>query len=199
MPVRAKSTPEEREQLRLQKEPFKTMIDPDMAETLDHLRGWIPPLKNAYVLWEAHVIHTRDEGVFERGTRLLTMDVEYQPEQFDQINHYLGKGFKILHYANFPRFNDHDQERARKAVMYSQGKGKSPWDELQVTLERQMRRGVGEREALKLRQENDALKAMVAKYQNQIEAEAKPEKSEKLEKAGKGGKPGFAGQEGQQS
>lgn len=183
MPVKAKVTPEDREAARLKKPAFETTVPPDHEETIDHLRGWIPPLRNAYILWEAHVIHTRDEGVFERGTRLLTMDVEYQPEQMDVIQYYLAKGYKILHYGNFPMFNDQDQERARKAVMYSQGKGKSPWDELKGFLNRAMSRGSVERDNVKLKAERDALQARIADYErkdaSRLKKEQRPEEAAK--------------------
>ena len=193
MPVKAKLTPEDREAVRMGKDPFETSVPPDSEETIDHLRGWIPPLRNAYILWEAHVIHTRDEGVFERGTRLLTMDVEYQPEQMDVIQYYLAKGYKILHYGNFPMFNDPDQERARKAVMYSQGKGKSPWDELKAFLDRAMRRGSVERDNVKLKGERDALLAKVAEYERKEAAKAaksqKDDASKDASKSQKGDEP----------
>jgi hypothetical protein len=172
MPIKPKETPETREAARLRKDPYPTAVAPDHDETLDHLRGWVPP-NGAYVLFEAPVRHTRDEGVFEWGTRLHTMTVEYQPEQKELIQYYLAKGHKILHYANFPKFNDSNQERARRAVMYSQGKGVSPWDELEAFLKVMMRKGNAERDNVKLREEKSALEAKVAEYEAKLAAQRK--------------------------
>lgn len=119
-----------KEAKRLEQEPFKTMVEPD-AEVLNDLRGWKPPRGTAYVLYESRHYFLRQE---RWGKGLFTFNVEARPEQVEKHYYFTRKGYKVLHYGNFPKANDENPERAQKAVMYS-GKDKiNPWTQLENIL-----------------------------------------------------------------
>lgn len=142
--------PKQKEEARLTLPPFQTRAEPDLPETLDHLRGWVPP-NHAYVLFEAHITHVYGQGDQEKGTRLMTLNVDNRPEQSEKITYYYNKGFKPIHFGNFPSAD------SDKAVRYGRGKG-NPW----VALERQVLRLMQIGNANKA---NEGLKARIAELE----------------------------------
>ncbi len=151
------------------------MVKPDKAETVDHLKGWSPPV-GAYVLLEAHVTHVYGQGDSEPGTRLMTLNVENRPEQVEKIIYYHNKGFKPIHYGNFPKLG------SEKATRYSRGGKGNPWGALERQLLRFMDNGNAQRE-------NEELKKALAEYKQKEESfnevDALRAKVAKLEAANK--------------
>lgn len=115
---------------------FETRVKPTSEETYRYLKGYRPP-RTAYVLFEKQEFKViGGDGEIEYGTGLFTLNVEHRPEQIAKINQYLGKGFKVLHYDNFPGVHHTNSVRMAKAKLYSQGENqKNPWEELQAHLD----------------------------------------------------------------
>jgi len=113
---------------------FKTQVPPTRDETLTYLRGFRPP-STAYVLFEKQEIKVLGDGVRDFGTGLFTLNVEHRPEQITKVNQYLGKGFKVLHYDNFPGIHKTDSVAMRKARLYGGENQKNPWEELKASLD----------------------------------------------------------------
>lgn len=128
---------------------YRTIVQPS-AETLQYLKGWKKP-QSAYILLEKKVWHLQENGAKVLGTGLMTMDAESRPEITHHIERYLANGFRILDYGNFPKFNDNNPKRAKKALHYSQGNGINPWDILERFIQQKISRDLGwehERSAL---------------------------------------------------
>jgi hypothetical protein len=171
-----------KEENRLKKEPFKTLFPPDFDETSEHLKGWVEPTY-AYVLFEARGRRVVGEGDFEVCTRLFTMNVEARPEQSEKVQYYLNKGFKIIHYGNFPTFSDPNPQRAQMAILHSKGSGSNMWHELKKFLDLHMKQGNAQAENIKLKAEKDALEQKIAEFQAKGEKPAKPSKPDAEVKA----------------
>lgn len=108
---------------------YQTMITP-LKETRQQLVGFTKP-DFAYVLFEKREWHLKEGGYKVPGVGLMTLNVEGRADQSHQIDIYLKKGYRIIDYGNFPRFDDPKPSRAAKARLYSQGAGINPWDELE--------------------------------------------------------------------
>lgn len=108
---------------------YQTMVTP-LDATRQQLVGWHKPTF-AYVLFEKKEWHLKADGYKEPGAGLLTLNVEGRPEQEHQVDYYLKKGYRIIDYGNFPRFDDPNGARAAKARLYSQGAGINPWSNLE--------------------------------------------------------------------
>lgn len=117
-----------KEQARLEKEPFKTIAEP-REEVLNELRGWKPPARNtAYILFESKHYFLNKEAW---GYGLHTLNVEARPDQTEKIKYYLSKGYRIIHFDNFPKTNDPNPERAKQARMHTNESGVNSYDILE--------------------------------------------------------------------
>lgn len=122
-------------------EVYKTIVQPK-EETLRYLTGWKRP-NYAYILFETKEWHVLHDGEKRLGTGLLTLNAESRPEIAHHIDFYIQKGFRILDYGNFPKFNDKNPARAAKAAHYSQGAGMNPWDNLEKAVKQKMASEIG--------------------------------------------------------
>jgi hypothetical protein len=190
----------EREERRLKLEPFKTNVAPMHEDTVNALKGWRPPADGgAYILFEKKQWNLTGEGSGEWGGGLMTLSVEARPEQTSKIDEYTTypKNFRVLHWGNFPKLNDPNPERAKKARIYSGPNGSNPWDQLERHLfskikDREVQSAevqgkisaMSEEIALKDKQVND-LEGRIEAMKRELE-EAKAKDKEKAEK--KGGK-----------
>lgn len=120
----------------MKQEVYKTIIQPK-EETIKYLTGWKRP-SYAYILFETKEWHLLHDGEKRLGTGLLTLNAESRPEIQHHIDLYLQKGFRILDFGNFPKFNDKNPSRAAKAHHYSQGAGINPWDALEKFVKQKM-------------------------------------------------------------
>jgi hypothetical protein len=120
----------------MNKEVYKTIVQPK-EETLQYLTGWKRPT-HAYILFETKEWHLLHDGEKRLGTGLMTLNAESRPEIAHHVDAYIQKGFKILDYGNFPKFNDRNPQRAAKAHHYSQGAGINPWDALEKFVKQKM-------------------------------------------------------------
>lgn len=146
-------------------EVYQTLVQPK-SETIQYLTGWVRP-KHAYVLFETVEWHLLRDGERVLGTGLMTLNAESRAEISHQIEIYLGKGYRILDYGNFPKFNDTNPQRAAKAMHYSQGAGMNPWDSLEKFLKQKMQSEIGwEAERASLETELNVLKQKLALEQN---------------------------------
>jgi primosomal protein N'' len=145
----------------MQQKIYETAVQPK-EETIQYLTGWSPP-KGAYVLFETREWHLKSDGVRELGTGLMTLNAESRADIAHQVDFYLNKGFRILHYGNFPKFNDQNPARAAKAQHYSQGAGVNPWDALEKYVRMKMEADVNwKAEKATMQLELDALKQKLA-------------------------------------
>ena len=127
---------------------FETMVKDLQPDTVKKLTGWRPP-RDAYVLFEARVFHVKPGGAYEPGFDLLTLNVEARPEQQDKLAYYVkDKGYRIIHYGNFPRLDDPRAGRRAQAKLYSGKNGSNPWDELALECNRYMKLVEGSRSEL---------------------------------------------------
>lgn len=120
----------------MKKEVYKTIVQPK-EETLTYLTGWKRPV-HAFILFETKEWHISNDGEKRQGTGLMTLNAESRPEIYHHVDMYLQKGFRILDYGNFPKFNDKNPARAAKAHHYSQGAGINPWDNLEKFVKQKM-------------------------------------------------------------
>lgn len=151
----------------MQKEVYKTIVQPK-EETIQYLTGWKRPAY-AYVLFETKEWHLKHDGEKTRGTGLMTLNAESRPEIFHHIEMYLQKGFRILDYGNFPRFNDQSPSRAAKARHYSQGSGINPWDALEKFVKNKMASEIGwDEQKAAYESELNVLKKKLAEEQNKL-------------------------------
>lgn len=118
-----------REELRLEQPPFQTMVPTkDLhPDTVDALRGWRPP-RGAYVLFEKKQYNVVRDEPHRVGGGLFTLWLEERPEQWGKIPYYKDKGFRVIHYGKFPKLNDPDVARAKKARAHSGKDMINPWD-----------------------------------------------------------------------
>lgn len=160
-----------------------TAVQPK-EETLQYLKGWRPP-KGAYVLFETKEWHLKSDGIREVGTGLMTLNAESRADIAHQVDYYLNKGYRILDYGNFPKFNDQNPSRAAKAQHYSQGAGINPWDALEKYVRQKMEADVNwKAEKAAMQFEMDALKAkLAAELAKKEKASAAAVAAEKKEKA----------------
>lgn len=136
---------------------YQTVVQPK-KETLQYLKGWKRP-KHAYVLFETKEWHLGHDGQRRLGTGLMTLNAESRPEIAHQVEIYLGKGFRIIDYGNFPKFSDKNPSRAAKAVHYSQGAGINPWDSLEKFIQQKMTSEIAwDEQRAALQSENDVLR-----------------------------------------
>jgi hypothetical protein len=146
-----------KEEARLQREPFKTTVEPSAPEVVDELRGWIPPGR-AYVLMEVrkYNLATRE---FYRGLGII--DVEGRPEKKHTVQYFIDeKQGRVLHYGNFPTLDHPSQARAARVMHYGGPNKINYWAELAKFCDglmnkasvfdevNQLRRKVAEQEAL---------------------------------------------------
>lgn len=161
---------------------FKPLIGLDklQPETLSYLKDWRPP-NWAYVLFEKVEYRLGQDMSFRKGTGLMTLNVEARPEQESKLYYYVHKKkFRIIHWGNFPKFDDRIKSRADRATMYSGGSGVNPWDMLENVCKDLMNSNSNwkaEKEALlarvqSLSQQNSAFQDKIAGYQA-LEAEKK--------------------------
>jgi len=145
-------------------EVFETIVQPKQ-ETLQYLTNWKPP-QHAYILFETREWHLKHEGERVQGTGLMTLNAESRPEIAHQIEIYLSKGFRLLHYGNFPKFSHKNPQRASKALHYSQGAGLNPWDALEKYIQQKMQSDIGwESERTAMENELNVLKQKLAQQE----------------------------------
>lgn len=126
---------DEKEKLRLQKEPFQTMV-PVSDSVKDLLRGWKPPVDTAYILFQSKCYEISKE---EWRDSTFTLNVDGRPEQYEKVTYYvLNKGFKIIHYGNFPKANHPNPRIAQKAKIHTGPDQVNPWDVLESMCKRYM-------------------------------------------------------------
>lgn len=134
---------------------FVTMIEPTYDETKTKLNGWVPP-RGAFVLFETTEVKYSLDGSKRIGHDLFTLNVDNRPMQAAKLQHYLKKGFKILHYGNFPSLSD--PNTADKARLHSEGGKRPHWDILKSEVNHYMQmdplsKGKLEKTVEELRQE----------------------------------------------
>lgn len=117
-----------KEAKRLEKQPFKTMCEVINQDTIDELRGWKEP-QTAYILFESLVRKLTPDGAVLAHS-LFTMNVEDRPEQEHKLYHYIRKGYRPIHMANFPEVNDPNPRRAAKAKLHLGFDKINPWQEM---------------------------------------------------------------------
>lgn len=113
---------------------FETRVKPTSEETYTYLKGFRAP-RHAYILFEKQEFKIVGDGEYSYGTGLFTLNVEHRPEQQTKLNQYLGKGFKVLHYDNFPGVHRKDSAAMARARLYSGDAHQNPWEELEAVLE----------------------------------------------------------------
>lgn len=119
-----------RDDRRMAKEPFKTIVPPLNEETLNKLRGWREP-NRAYILLERKYKEMTDESIH---WDIMEINVESRPTSgTNKLKHYvMGKGWRVIHYGNFPKLNDTNPQRARLARIHIDPEtGQSAWDALE--------------------------------------------------------------------
>lgn len=127
----------EKEAKRLEKEPFKTLIDPFSPKTLDELKGWNPPGgisgEDAYILFEKKMIEKGDRAPDTIVYSLHVMLVGSRPEQFEKVRYNVKvKGMKIIHWDRFPKINDSNPRRQKLAAAhFNPQNGKCAYDMLE--------------------------------------------------------------------
>ena len=138
---------------------FKTMIDVS-EESRKHLAGWREP-RHAYILFEKVEYQIQPDYTYKRGTGLFTFNVEARAEhQAWKLADYQKKGFRVIHYGNFPKLDDKSPQRAARARLYSGPNQKNPWDALEADVLRAMAGNPDVAQKLKDREaEVEALKA----------------------------------------
>lgn len=151
----------------MKQEVYKTIVQPK-EETLKYLTGWARP-KYAYILFETREWHLSQDAERRLGTGLMTLNAESRPEIAHHIEIYLQKGFRILDYGNFPKFNDQNPSRAAKAKHYSQGSGINPWDGLEKFVKQKMASEIGwDEQKAAYESELNVLKRKLAEEQNKL-------------------------------
>jgi len=126
---------DEREKARLAKPPFETMVSVS-DEVKNELRGWKPPKDRAYILFQSKNYEYSRERWYEA---LFTLDVDGRPEQASRVDYYvMQKGYRIIHYGNFPKPNHPNPAIAKKAQMHIGSDMVNPWDDLENHVKRYM-------------------------------------------------------------
>lgn len=115
---------------------FETMIEPTYDDTKVALTGWVPP-RGAYILFETTEVKYSLDGSKRIGHGLFTLNVDNRPMQAAKMQHYLKKGFKVLHYGNFPSLSD--PNTADKARLHSEGGKRPHWDILKSEVNHYMK------------------------------------------------------------
>lgn len=102
-------------------------------ETLRDLTGWTPP-SHAYVMFEKKEWVMGQDQKRRRTWSIGLINVENRPEQIGKLQYYVvQKGYRLIDWGNFPKLNDADTKRARKARLYSGPNGENPWDALEAS------------------------------------------------------------------
>lgn len=116
---------------------FETM-GPASDETKLQLKGWRPP-NFAYVLLETREVDLRRP----RGQRLThglcIMNVENRPEQIEKLYFYKRKGYRVLHYGNFPKLMTATGKRLTLLKAHMGPNGINPWDSLENVVLQELR------------------------------------------------------------
>jgi hypothetical protein len=159
---------------------FQTRVPPTSEETLKYLKGFRPP-NHAYILFEKQEFKIVGDGEYEYGTGLFTLNVEHRPEQQTKIDQYLRKGFKVLHYDNFPGVHQKSSVRMAKAKLYSGESQQNPWEELDVFLKASIENNPHWRSELAAKESKIAMLE-----QRLAEAEKRLKKSDKSDGKDKG-------------
>lgn len=118
---------------------FKTKIEPKES-TKKELENWREP-KHAYILFETRVNDQRKiDGVWveNKTTGIMAFNVQNRPDVGNKINFYIGKGYRIIHYGNFPTANSPRAEVQKHVRLHTGPDGRNPWDVLANTVEQAM-------------------------------------------------------------
>lgn len=177
---------DQREQARLKKEPFKTMVTDLLPTTVDALRGWREP-PGAYVLFEARKKRLGSDYSHYDHSSLFTLWVEHRPSQESKIQHYVRKGYKPIHYGKFPDFNDPDPIRRQMAITHAGKDRRNPWKHLEAVVLEAMRNASGVTALAVVEAEKKAIEAKAKEMQEQnrtlerrvLELEAKRKEAQK--------------------
>ena len=114
---------------------LETRVAPEYDETKKALLEWRPP-RFAYILFE-----TREWDIKENRRKhgLMTLNVENRPDVGHKLHQYvIGKKYKIIHYANFPKANDKNPTRAKLTSLHGGANGENPWDILESEVKTMM-------------------------------------------------------------
>jgi hypothetical protein len=141
-----------RDQDRMRQKPFETTIPALHQQTRDMLRGYKPPLGRAYILFERWNIQIVGEAERLLTYSLWPFSVDDRPEQFTKIEHFVRKGYRILHWGNFYYLTDPKKERMAKAQAHN-----NAWAELEINLKALAENPGIITENLTLKTENEAL------------------------------------------
>lgn len=89
----------------------------------------------AYILFETKQFRISGNGERTPFKSLAIMNVSGKPEVIHRVRYLLGKGFRILHYANFPEFGGAQDKVAR---LHSTKSGHNAWNILKGELHREL-------------------------------------------------------------
>ena len=85
--------------------------------------------KHAFIVYEMPKLRYED-GKSTYTTSIMVANVEDQPGQIYTLVDLEDRYGKYCCHGNFPTHDDKDPARAKKWLLYSDGQGSNPWDEL---------------------------------------------------------------------
>lgn len=170
-----------RDQKRMREKPFETTIPALHQQTKDMLRGYKPPLGRAYILFERWNIQVVGEAERVLTYSLWPFSVDDRPEQFTKIEHFVRKGYRILHWGNFYYLTDPKKERMAKAQAHN-----NAWAELEINLKALAENPGIVTENITLKSERDALQQKVKEMEELLARQAEAEGATKPAKKSEG-------------
>ena len=157
----------DRDRKRMEGQPFKTRIPALHAGTRAMLRGYKPPLGRAYILFEKWNMQILGEAERVLTWSLWPFPIDDRPDQFTKIEHFVRKGYRLLHWGNFYYLTDARKERSLKAQAHN-----NAWAELEKALEALADNPNVLTENVELKTENAALQQKVREYEERLAQEA---------------------------
>jgi hypothetical protein len=119
--------------------------------------------KHAFVVFEIPKLKY-DGGVSVLTSGIVVVNVEDQPGQIYTLDDLVNRNGKYCCHYNFPTHDHPDPLRAKKWLLYSDGGGSNPWDELTGYCSRQLGYAVEiSTETRKYKEEIESLRAQLAK------------------------------------
>ena len=117
--------------------------------------------KHAFVVYEKPKLRYED-GKSTYTTSIVVVNVEDQPGQIYTLTNIENTYGKYCCHGNFPTHDDKDPVRAKKWLLYSDGQGSNPWDELAAYCYKQLGLATEiSHETRKFKEEIEALKKQI--------------------------------------